>query len=45
MSLSKGGRVTLMKSTFYNLPAYFMSRFPLPASVAYLIEKFQRDFL
>ena len=30
--LSKGGRVTLIKSTFSNLPTYFLSLFPIPAS-------------
>ena len=32
--LSKGGRVTLIKSTLSNLPTYFLSLFPIPASVA-----------
>ena len=32
--LSKGGRVTLIKSTLFNLPTYFLSLFPIPASVA-----------
>jgi hypothetical protein len=45
MYLSKGGRVTLIKSTLSNLPTYFMSLFPLPAGVANRIEKLQRDFL
>ena len=27
--LSKGGRVTLIKSTFSNLPTYFLSLFPI----------------
>ena len=31
---SKGGRVTLIKSTLSNLPTYFLSLFPIPASVA-----------
>jgi hypothetical protein len=43
--LSKGGRITLIKSTLSNLPTYFMSLFPLPTSVANRIEKLQRDFL
>ena len=43
--LSKGGRVTLIKSTLSNLPTYFLSLFPVPASVANRIEKFQRNFL
>jgi hypothetical protein len=43
--LSKGGRVTLIKSTLSNLPTYMMSLFPIPALVAKRIEKIQRDFL
>jgi hypothetical protein len=45
MYLSKGGRVTLIKSTLSNLLTYFLSLFPIPASVANRIEKLQRDFL
>ncbi|KAF5458832.1 hypothetical protein F2P56_022833, partial [Juglans regia] len=43
--LSKGGRLTLIKSTLSNLPTYFLSLFPLPTKVANRIEKLQRDFL
>ena len=43
--LSKGGRVTLTKSTLSNLPTYFLSLFPIPASVANRIARLQRDFL
>ena len=32
--LSKGGRLTLIKSTLSNLPTYFLSLFPIPAAVA-----------
>ena len=39
MYLSKGGRVTLIKSTLSSLPTYFLSLFPLPVSVAMCIEK------
>jgi hypothetical protein len=45
MYLSKGGRVTLIKSTLSNLPTYFLSLFLIPATMANRIEKFQRDFL
>lgn len=43
--LSKGGRVTPIKSTLSNLPTYFLSLFPIPTRVANRIEKLQRDFL
>ncbi len=43
--LSKGGRVTLIKSTLPNLPTYFLSLFPIPVSVANWLEKLQGDFL
>ncbi|KAB1210543.1 hypothetical protein CJ030_MR6G010839 [Morella rubra] len=43
--LSKGGRVTLIKSILVNLPTYFLSLFPLSSSVACRLEKLQRDFL
>jgi hypothetical protein len=45
MYLSKGGRVTLIKSSLSNLPTYFLSLFPIPATVANHIEKLQQDFL
>jgi hypothetical protein len=45
MYLSKGGRVTLIKSTLSNLPTYFLSLFPVPSGVASRIEKLHRDFL
>jgi hypothetical protein len=45
MYLSKGGRVTLIKSTLSNLPTYMMSLYPIPALVAKRIEKIQPDFL
>jgi hypothetical protein len=45
MYLSKGGRVTLIKSTLSNLPTYFLSLFPIPSNVASRIEKLHRDFL
>jgi hypothetical protein len=43
--LSKGGRLTLIRSTLSNLPTYFLSLFPIPADVAARIEKIQRNFL
>lgn len=38
--LSKGGKVTLIKSTLASLPTYFMSLFVLLGSVAARLEKF-----
>lgn len=43
--LSKGGRVTLIKSKLSNLPIYFLSLFPIPIGVANRLEKLHRDFL
>jgi hypothetical protein len=43
--LSKGGRVTLIKNTLFNLPTYFLSLLPIPSSVASRIKKLYRDFL
>jgi hypothetical protein len=43
--LSKGGRLTLIKSTLSSLPTYFLSLFPIPSSVANRMEKIQRNFL
>jgi hypothetical protein len=43
--LSKGGRVTLIKSTLSNMPTYMLSLFPISASMAKRIEKIQQDFL
>uniref|UniRef100_A0A2N9I786 Reverse transcriptase domain-containing protein n=1 Tax=Fagus sylvatica TaxID=28930 RepID=A0A2N9I786_FAGSY len=45
MYLSKGGRITLIKSTLSSLPTYFLSLFPIPVAVALRIDKVQRDFL
>jgi hypothetical protein len=45
MFLSKGSRVTLIKSTLSNLPTYFLSLFSIPSNVASRIEKLHRDFL
>ena len=43
--LSKGGRLTLLKSTFSGLPTYFLSLFTIPQAVATRIERIQRNFL
>ena len=43
--LSKGGQVTLIKSTLSNLPTYYLSVFPIPMGVAHRIEMLQRDLL
>ncbi|KAJ9680330.1 hypothetical protein PVL29_019599 [Vitis rotundifolia] len=43
--ISKGGRITLIKSTLANIPIYQMSLFRMPKIVARKLEKLQRDFL
>nr|CAN67427.1 hypothetical protein VITISV_025107 [Vitis vinifera] len=43
--ISKGGRITLIKSTLASMPIYHMSLFQMPKSVARRLEKVQRDFL
>jgi hypothetical protein len=43
--LSKGGKVTLIKSTLSNMPTYMLSLFPILVDVAKRFEKIQRDFL
>jgi hypothetical protein len=43
--LSKGGRLTLIKSTLSNLPTYYMPLFPILVRLAKRLEKLQRDFL
>ena len=45
MYLSKGGRLTLLKSRLSSLPTYFPSLFTIPSHVANKIERLQRDFL
>ena len=45
MYLSKGGRLTLLKSTLSSLPTYFLSLFTIPSHVANKIKRLQRDFL
>lgn len=43
--LSKGERITLIKSVLSSLPTHFLSPFIIPSSVANVIEKYQRKFL
>ena len=43
--LSKGGRLTLLKSTLSSLPTYFLSLFTIPKAVAASMECIQRNFL
>ena len=42
---SKGGRITLIKSTLASIPIYLLSLIHIPKAVAKRIEKIQRDFL
>jgi hypothetical protein len=42
--LSKGGRLTLLKSTLSSLPTYFLSLFTIPASVAQHNRKASKEF-
>ncbi|XP_023926851.1 uncharacterized protein LOC112038284 [Quercus suber] len=39
--LSKGGRLTMLKSTLASLPTYYLSLFTIPSHVANKIEKMQ----
>ena len=41
--ISKGGRLTLIRSNISSLPVYFMSLFFLPRKVRLRLEKIQRD--
>ncbi|RVW94174.1 putative ribonuclease H protein [Vitis vinifera] len=43
--ISKGGRITLIKSTLASIPIYFLSLIRIPKAVTKRIEKIQRDFL
>jgi hypothetical protein len=43
--LSKGGCLTLLKSTLSSLPTYYLSLFTIPKHVAARIERLQRNFL
>ena len=43
--LSKGGRLTLLRSTLSSFPTYFLSLFTIPKAVAARMESIQRNFL
>ena len=43
--LSKGGKITLIKSTLSSLLTYFLLLFPIPVDIANRIERLQRNFL
>ena len=43
--LSKGGRLTLLKSTLSSLPTYYLSLFTVPKLVTIRLECIQRNFL
>jgi hypothetical protein len=45
MYLSKGSRLTLIKSTLSNILTYYLSLFQIPVRLVKRIEKIQRDFL
>ena len=43
--ISKGGRLTLIRSVLSNMPTYLLSLFRIPKKVKLRLEKIQRDFL
>ena len=43
--LSKGGRLTLLKSTLSSLPTYYLSLFTIPKAMTTRLEHIQRNFL
>ena len=43
--LSKGGKLTLLKSTLSSLSTYYISLFTIPKAVANRLERIQRNFL
>ena len=45
MYLSKGGRLTLLKSTLSSLSTYYLSLFTIPTHADNKIERLRRDFL
>jgi len=42
--LSKGGRLSLLKTILSNLLTHYLSLFPIPVGMANRLDKFQRDF-
>ena len=42
--ISKGGRITLIRSTLSNLPIYFMSIFQIPRAVRIRLERYKEIF-
>ena len=42
--LSKGGRLTLLKSTLLSLSIYYLSLFTIPQHIADRLERIQRKF-
>ena len=43
--LSKGGRLTVLRSTFSSFPMYFLSLFTIPKAVTARMKSIQRNFL
>ena len=43
--ISKGGKVTLIRSTLSSLPIYYLSLFRMPQKVCARLERIQRQFL
>ena len=43
--ISKGGKLTLIKSTLSSLPTYFLSLLRIPTGISLRLEKIERDFL
>ena len=43
--ISKGGRITLIRSTLSSLPIYYLSLFRMPQKVCVRLERIQRQFL